>query len=155
MPRSKHRRKPGGKSLKRPGQSRQMRQQPLTAWEVALERFYAAYKQPFYEQWPDTQEAVFLMLDLVADTIFDPNTLAFSAVNIDPIFEDFVGPYMGEDGSTIVLTIEDAAAALGSLVEREMVALDGNLISIHPRFANMLADPPAQIGAGASSVLSL
>jgi hypothetical protein len=58
------------------------------------------------------------------------------------VLPTFVEPYEAEDGSLITRTIEDASAALSFPVEQSMVVVDGDMISIHPRFAGLFAEPP-------------
>ena len=141
MPRSKHRRKPGSKSVRRPGRGKPERVSPTAARDRAYVRFLDVYRRPFREQWPD-QDAAAEMLDIVSDAVLSLETLSFQAVNKDAVFLVFVEPYETHDGSIITRTNEDAEAALSFLVEEAMVVLDGDLISISPRFADMFADPP-------------
>jgi hypothetical protein len=147
MPRSKHRRKPGGKSVKRPGRNKPVRVTPMAARDHAYAKFRAVYHRPFMEQWPD-QDAADEMLDIVSDAILDLDTLRFRAVDKTLVLPTFVESYEAEDGSLVTRTSEDAEAALSFLVEQSMVVVDGDMISIHPRFAGLFADPPVPPDAG-------
>jgi hypothetical protein len=133
MPRSKHRRKAGGKSVKRPGHNKPWREAPLTAVQADWQRFGDAYLTPFHQQWRDRAQAGY-MLDLVAEAIFDPDTFTFHAAEKAVVLPAFLAPSEEDDGTPVNWTSEDADAALRFLVEENMVVMDGNLISIHPRF---------------------
>jgi hypothetical protein len=82
------------------------------------------------------------MLDVVSDAILDLDTLTFRAVEKAAVLPTFVEPYEAEDGSIVTRTSEDADTGLKFLVEQNMVLVDGDMISIHPRFADMFAASP-------------
>jgi hypothetical protein len=132
--------------VKRPGHNRPEPRITAseTAWMAAAgaawRRFSDAYLGPFHQEWPDAAGGAGAMLDIVADAFFDPDQPTFRAVDKDAVFPTFMDPDEGEDGNPVIRTREDAEAALGILVEESMVAVDGDMISIHPRFANVLAD---------------
>jgi hypothetical protein len=114
----------------------------LTAAGRAWVFFNVAYKKTFYQEWPTHETAAFL-LDIVSDQIFDLDTLAFIAARKDKVFSIFVEPFEDEDGPLLMQSTEEAEAALDFLVEQNMVVVDGDTISIHPRFADVLTSPPA------------
>jgi hypothetical protein len=145
MPKSKHRRKPGDKSVRRPGSNKPARVSPVAARDRAYVRFLNVYRQPFREDWPD-QDAASEMLDIVSDAVFNLDTLSFHAVNKDVAFQVFVQPCDAEDGSFLTRTSENAEAALGFLLEQQMVVVNGDMISIHPMFADMFASSDAKEG---------
>ena len=66
----------------------------------------------------------------------------------------FLAPFEEEDGSSVTWTPEDADAALSVLAQQEMVVIDGDLISIHPRFVGVMDDPPTQADATESQGLA-
>jgi hypothetical protein len=151
MPRSKHRRKPGGKSVKRPGRNKSAWVTSTTARDRAYVGFRTVYHRPFLEQWPDQDTAV-EMLEIVSDAILDLDTLRFRAVDRAAVLPTFMEPYGAGDGSLITRTSEDADAALSFLVEQSMVVVDSDMISIHPRFAGLFADPPVSADAHESQI---
>ena len=68
MPRSKHRRKPGGKAVPHPGRGKQ----PMTHPDpetVLWRRFRDGYSQPFQDH--SAPPGADYMLDLIADAAFD------------------------------------------------------------------------------------
>jgi hypothetical protein len=142
MPRPKHRHKAGGKSVKGSGQNMRVSSPTLTASDRAWVLFNVAYKKTFFQEWPTHETAAFL-LDIVSDQIFDPDTLAYITARKDKVFSAFVEPFEDEDGNLLTQSTEDAEAALDFLVEQNMVVVDGDTISLHPRFADVLTGPPA------------
>jgi hypothetical protein len=53
MPRSKHRRKPGGKAVAHPGRGKS-RQLPLSPEDVLWRRFVDGYTRPFHDKYGDS-----------------------------------------------------------------------------------------------------
>jgi hypothetical protein len=53
MPRSKHRRKPGGKAVRHPGRGTP-REPALSPEDVLWQRFTDAYTRPFHEKYEDS-----------------------------------------------------------------------------------------------------
>ena len=104
----------------------------------AYETFLSVYHHAFRERWPD-QDAAAQMLDVVSDAILDLDTLKFRAVGKAAVLPMFMEPYEADDDSIVTRTSEDADTALTFLVEQNMVLVDGDMISIHPRFADMFA----------------
>jgi hypothetical protein len=154
MPRPKHRRKPGGKSVKHPGRGKPGWELPMTASEAALQKFTDTFCRPFHQQWRERDERVSYMLDLVAEAIFDPDAPTFRTFNKNVVLPTFLAPFEEEDGSSVTWTPEDADAALSVLAQQEMVVIDGDLISIHPRFAGVMDDPLTQADANGSQGLT-
>ncbi len=142
MPRSKHRRKAGGKAVKRPGHGKPPREMPLSANVIAFRRFSEIYGAPFHVAGPAHQAAHF-MLDLVADAGFNSFTRTFNAISKDALFADFMEPLEEEDGSPLAFTLDQAAAALAFLVEQDMVVVDGDQVLIPPRFVDAFLQSPA------------
>ncbi len=56
----------------------------------------------------------------------------------DALFAEFIEPYEREDGVGIVRTPEEAETALRYLVKLDLVVVDGDTVSFHPRFADLL-----------------
>ena len=92
------------------------------------------------------------MLEIVSDAIVDLDMLRFRAVDKGAVLPMFAEPYEAENGSLITRTSEDADAALSFLVEQSMVVVDSDMISIHPRFAGLFADPPVSADAHESQI---
>ena len=78
------------------------------------------------------------MLDAITDAVYDPYTLQLCPVAKDPLFAEFMQPYEHNDGTEIVRTPEQAETALRYLVTCELIAVDGDMVSFHPRFADLL-----------------
>ena len=70
MPRSKHRRKPGGKAVAHPGRGKS-RQLPLSPEDVLWRRFVDGYTKPFHEKYGDSAAGgAGDMLDLIEEGAF-------------------------------------------------------------------------------------
>jgi hypothetical protein len=134
------------KALSAPGMTSPSGKACLTAAQDAWQRFGNAYLRPFHEYWHDRAQAGY-MLDLVAEAIFDPDTFTFHATKKEAVLPAFLAPSEEDDGTPVIWTHEDADAALRFLVEENMVVMDGNLISIHPRFLDELVCSPTSVGA--------
>lgn len=143
MPRSKHRRKPGGKSVKRPGRNRGD-EAPVLPSDARWDRFRDTYLRPFYQQDHPGEECVREMLDLVIDRTTTYDMLSFYPVSKVTLVRGFVEPLEVEDGTFATRTPEEAEVALRYLVEREMVVVEGDVVSIHPRFAYLAGEPAGE-----------
>lgn len=155
MPKSKHRRKAGGKSMQHPGRSRLHGSPPsVTALDGNLDRYFDAYLGPFHQQAHPECEFADELLDAVSDATFDPHTPAFHTASKAELFQTFVSRIEMKDGNRISRTLEEAEAALHYLVEKEMVVVDGDAVSTHPRFGYLVGasgDSPAPQDADATS----
>ena len=70
MPRSKHRRKPGGKAVAHPGRGKS-RELPLSPEDVLWRRFVDGYTRPFHEKYGDSAAGgASDMLDLIEEGAF-------------------------------------------------------------------------------------
>jgi hypothetical protein len=158
MPKSKHRRKAGGKSVQHPGRSRSHDHSlsvgtsddidlpPVTALDGILRRYFDAYLGPFHQQAHPECEYADELLDLVSDATFDPATPAFHSANKAYLLQTFTSRTGIKDGREVSWTPEEAETALRYLVEKEMVVVDGDVVSTHPRFAYLVGasgDSPA------------
>jgi hypothetical protein len=124
MPFSKHRRKPGGKSVRHPGRGKQ--DKALTRWR----RFTDGYTRPFHAKHgiEDPLDAGYL-LAFVADEAFDPSgDGALRPVSRTEAFRQFTD--FEEPGHEI----NDAEAALAFLEEEGMVEVEGDEIRVPARF---------------------
>jgi hypothetical protein len=140
MPRSKHRRKPGGKAVPHPGRGKQPRTYPDP--EIVLWRqFRDAYSQPFQDD--SAPPGAGFLLDLIADAAFNmTGTGSLRPVSKADVFGEFMLPLHldpVEDWEGAVLppkheTPESAEAALAFLVEQEMVEVTGDTITVPARF---------------------
>ena len=131
MPKSKHRRKAGGKSIAHPGRGR-----PFKSFESpetrAFEQFIGGYTRPFLQQFPNEEDANYL-LDLISDAAFTfyNGTTAFRPVTKADMFREFIEPVRGEPPNTP----EMAETALTFLVEHGMVEVADDQIIVPARFA--------------------
>lgn len=134
MPRSKHRRKAGGKSVRHPGRRHTSPYRPTKA-EQTSKAFSTIYKSPFHSahpngQSPETDAAAYL-LDILEGHGFDPfcggKLRQISGVEAR---EDFLRPI--EDVDTY--TPEMAETALAILVACGLAEIDGEHIRIPAKF---------------------
>jgi hypothetical protein len=151
MPKSKHRRKAGGKSVQHPGRSRshdsplsvaeldEISSPPVTAFDKILGRYFDAYLGPFHQQAHPECEYAGELLDLVSDATFDPATPAFHTANKTELLQTFISRTEIKDGCEISRTLEEAETALHYLAEKEMVVVDGDAVSTHPRFGYLVS----------------
>ncbi len=152
MPQSKHRRKAGGKSVKHPGRGKPPREPPPSAEMVVWDKFSSAYNRPFHRQWSDNPGGAGEMLDIVSAAVMDMRAVAFRTADKSEIFTEFLEPFEKEEGTSVTRTPEQAEAALAFLVEQDMVVVEDERIAIHPRFADVLNLPLAQVDANAGQV---
>lgn len=145
MPRSKHRHKADGKSVARPGQRQTVRVRPVSASKTAWDKFGDAYSGPFHQRWPN-HDAGYL-LDIISDDVFDADTASFRSASKKAVFDKFLEPLPDFDGSVEILSPDQADAALVFLLQEEMIVIDGDVISVHPRFQDMMTRPLAHNGA--------
>ena len=140
MPRSKHRRKPGGKAVPHPGRGKQPRTYPDP--EIVLWRqFRDGYSQPFQDD--SAPPGAGFLLDLIADAAFNmTGNGSLRPVSKADVFGEFMRPLDPEDFPDDEPvppkheTPESAEAALAFLVEQEMVEVTGDTITVPARFWN-------------------
>jgi hypothetical protein len=154
MPRSKHRRKPGGKSVNHPGmaQATKTRQEQANAaaWRAALIQS-AFHKEGLKLFAAEDPQWTLYMAELIEMRTQEATYHAEPAsVRKDKLFVQFVEPMEpipatfiteaypgdGEEGGDPLKTLEDAEVALALLVKHELVMVDGDVITIHPRFSD-------------------
>lgn len=147
MPRSKHRRKPGGKAIKNPGRGRPG---PMRAPAPSLDAYgllRARVSAPFYKAWPDDPHHAGYLLDIILGESAmgeGSHPVVTWSVSKAAVFSEFVEPFENEDGTESVLTDADAEAALAFLIEQEMVRVEGDSIALHPRFDEPTAQSEGQ-----------
>jgi hypothetical protein len=128
MPRSKHRRKPGGKAVAHPGRgkSRELSRSPE---DVLWHRFVDGYTRPFHEKYGDSGVGgAGDMLDLIEEGAFvTTGSGRLQPVSKAAVFREFTAPLDLEDD----VPARDAEAALAFLVEQGMV---GDTITVPARF---------------------
>jgi hypothetical protein len=134
MPRSKHRRKPGGKAVAHPGRGK-TRELPLSPEDVLWRRFVDGYTRPFHEKYGDSAAgSAGDMLDLIEEGAF----VATGSGRLQPVskaavFREFMAPLdLDEDD----VPARDAEAALAFLVEQGMVEVAGDTITVPASFWN-------------------
>ena len=131
MPRSKHRRKPGGKAVAHPGRGK-TRELPLSPEDVLWRRFVDGYTRPFHEKYGDSAfGGAGDMLDLIEEGAF----VATGSGRLQPVskaavFREFVVPLDLEDD----VPARDPEAALAFLVEQGMVEVAGDTIAVPASF---------------------
>jgi hypothetical protein len=150
MPTSKHRRKAGGKTVKHPGRGKPPREWSPSPAMLAWRTFSNVYCRPFHQQWPGHPAGE--LLDIVSAGLFDADTRTFHTANKVEMFIKFLEPFEEQDETLVSRTPEQAEAALAFLVEQNMVVVEDELIAIHPRFADVLNPPLAQVDANAGEV---
>ena len=131
MPRSKHRRKPGGKAVAHPGRGK-TRELPLSPEDVLWRRFVDGYTRPFHEKYGDsTAGSAGDMLDLIEEGAF----VATGSGRLQPVskaavFREFMAPLDLDEE----IAARDAEVALAFLVEQGMVEVAGDTITVPARF---------------------
>lgn len=134
MPRSKHRRKAGGKSVRHPGRRNTNPYRP-TKEEQTSKDFSKIYKSPFHSahsngQSQETDAAAYL-LDILEEHGFDPSGGGkLREISRVGVWEDFLRPI--EDGD--IYTPEMAETALATLVAKGLAEIDGEHIRIPATF---------------------
>jgi hypothetical protein len=137
MPRSKHRRKPGvGKSIKHPGRGKAPRWTTGPNLE-AYHRMRAAVVEPFYREHGESDAAAELLRDVISELWHAPITSRADAT------ARILEPFEEMDGTDPTFTPEQVEAGWVVLVEREIVAIDGDTVTVHPRIAQHFAAAPA------------
>lgn len=123
MPKSKHRRKPGGKSENRPGR-------------IDPERGPSS---------KSTEAAVFAMMTVMSvmvtertDETISLRQRALTRVHKTDLFERFLRS--GSRNDRFVRTVATAESALALLLKAETFVLDGDMVSVSPRVAEPLED---------------
>jgi len=115
MPTSKHRRKPGGKSVAHPDRGK-----PPPRVEVHVDRLQRTVARPFYRQFGNDHPAGF-MLDLALEVLADAPGASRAGITAE---------FLQEEN-----TAQQADEAWAFLVAQEIVTVDGDTVMLHPRFA--------------------
>ncbi len=137
MPVSKHRRKPGGKSVRHPGRARAPTFR-LDYESSAHRAFAEKYTVPFFAAHGADHFAA-EMLDIISDEAF---VLADGAATLEPVskaqvFRKFLEPLPADDDSPPKQPAPRLAeAALSFLSEQGLVEVDGDRIIVPARFLN-------------------
>ena len=127
MPRSKHRRKPGGKAVAHPGRGK-TRELPRSPEDVLWHRFVDGYTRPFHEKYGDSAvSGAGDMLDLIEEGAF----VATGSGRLQPVskaavFREFMAPLDLEEE----IAARDAEVALAFLVDQGMVEVAGDTITV-------------------------
>jgi hypothetical protein len=129
MPVSKHRRKPGGKSMRHPGRRKTPAIPPWLPETQAWQRFRAGYIAPFFaasEGHPEAHD----VLDIIAEHAWQynaPPQVVSKAEVLRKMAEPIADLYPGR-------TAEETERALAFLVEQGMVDVEGDQITVPARF---------------------
>lgn len=118
----------------------------MPAWQAAHDKFSDAYSRAFHKRWPDQDDGAGYMVEIIAEDIFDADTASFRPASKKAIFNAFLEPLEKEDGSVDALSPDQADAALDFLIQEEMIVIDGDVISVHPRFKDVMTWPLADDG---------
>jgi hypothetical protein len=131
MPRSKHRRKPGGKAVPHPGRGK-TRELPPSPEDVLWRRFVDGYTRPFHEKYGDSAAGgAGYMLDLIEEgTFVAAGGGSLKPVSKTAVFREFMVSLDPEDE----IPARDADVALAFLVEQGMVEVAGDEITVPARF---------------------
>jgi hypothetical protein len=133
MPKSKHRRKPGGKAVPHPGRGKAPKEWEPTPEALRWRRFRDGYLWPFLEKYQDDGgplSAAGYMLDLISDAAFVETGLR--PVSKAEVFREFMEPLDPEDAEEESRPNPDAALAF--LVDQGMVEVAGDTITVPARF---------------------
>jgi hypothetical protein len=129
MPVSKHRRKPGGKSVRHPGRRKVVTIPLLPPDMQAWQKFRAAYTAPFFAA-TEGQDDAHYALDIITEHAWqykDPPKAVSKATVLREMAEPIEDYHPGR-------TAEEAERALALLVEHGMVEMAGDQITIPVRF---------------------
>ena len=131
MPVSKHRHKPGGKSVRHPGRSRSKvpTRPPLPPNMQAWQRFRDKYTAPFFAA-TEGQEDAHYALDIIAAHAWRYNAPP-RAVSKTKVIREMAEPIEDDHPGR---TAEEAERALAFLVEHGMVEMEGDQITVPARF---------------------
>ena len=129
MPVSKHRRKPGGKSVRHPGRGIVPTIPPLPPDLQAWQKFRDGYIAPFRAALAGNPVA-HEILDLIADRAWQYNA-PLQAVNKAEVPREMAQPI---DDLCPGRTAEEVERALAFLVEQGMVEVAGDQIIVPARF---------------------
>ena len=129
MPVSKHRRKPGGKSVRHPGRGKVPTIPPLPPDLQAWRKFHDGYIAPFLPALEGNTVA-HEVVDLIADRAWQYNA-PLQAVSKAEVLREMAQPiedlYPGR-------STEETDRALAFLVEHGMVEVAGDQITVPARF---------------------
>jgi hypothetical protein len=131
MPRSKHRRKPGGKAVRHPGRGTPKEPAPSPE-DVLWHRFTDGYTRPFHEKYGDSAAGgAGYMLDLIEEGVFvATGGGCLKPVSKAAVFREFMVSSDLEDE----MPARDAETALAFLVDQGMVEVTGDEITVPARF---------------------
>src|SRR3954454_5914141 len=129
MPVSKHRREPGGKSVRHPGRGKVPTIPPLPPDLQAWWKFRDGYIAPFLPALEDNTVA-HEVVDLIADRAWQDNA-PLQAVSKAAVLRELAQPI---DELCPGRTAEEVERALAFLVEQGMVDVAGDQISVPTRF---------------------
>ena len=129
MPVSKHRRKPGGKSVRHPGCGKVPTIPPLPPDLQAWRKFHAGYLAPFLPALEGNTVA-HEVVDLIADRAWQYNA-SLQVVSKAEVLRELAQPI---DELCPGRTAEEVERALAFLVEQGMVEVEGDQITVPARF---------------------
>ena len=129
MPVSKHRRKPGGKSVRHPGRGKVPPIPPLPPDLQAWQKFRDGYIAPFRAALEGNTVA-HEVVDMIADRAWQDNA-PLQAVSKAEVLRELAQPI---DELCPGRTAEEVERALAFLIEHGMVEVAGDQITVPARF---------------------
>jgi hypothetical protein len=129
MPVSKHRRKPGGKSVRHPGRGKAPTRPPLPPDMQAWQKFRKGYTAPFFAATKGQEDAHYA-LDIIADHAWQYNAPT-QAVSKAKVLREMAEPIEDYHPGR---TAAETERALTFLAEHGMVDIEGDQITVPARF---------------------
>jgi hypothetical protein len=129
MPVSKHRRKPGGKSVRHPGRGKAPAIPPLPPELQAWRRFRNGYTAPFFAATEGHQDA-HDVLDVIAEQAWQYNA-PLKVVSKAAVLQEMAEPIEDLHPGR---TAEETERALAFLIEQGMGEVEGDQITVPARF---------------------
>jgi hypothetical protein len=104
---------------------------------VARDRFWRSFKGAFREAFPDDAEEhdVEFLTDCIIGAMFPGIELTPQPASKQAVFADFTEPFDDEGMPEFARphTVEMAELGLAQLIERQLVVVEGDQITLHPR----------------------
>lgn len=147
MPRSKHRRKPGTKAVKNPGRNKtpQPSGNALTLYDRAEDAAWHQFKNDYSDAVhqalpPGENDAAEFMAELISDAVFrfEAKVAGLEPTSKGHVFGIFTEGFELHDrtGPPVLqrYTMEEAEATLTQLVTHGFAEVEGDQITVPPRF---------------------
>jgi hypothetical protein len=110
---------------------------------IAFHRFQKSFSKAFQEAFPHDADVhdVFLLADFIMGDMFSSVDLKLHPASKREVFAEFIEPFDDEEflEDEEPHTVEMAELGLALLVERQLVVVDGDQITLHPRVMEAVA----------------